>query len=138
VTSPEPACTDIRSRPPGRSARELAQRAPELGPRDVDEHLAPTHSDDVEAAVEVRIIAVEQPCRGIPLYKHGCMPWPALHPDVVDREMEIGQDAADALQPALHGFFVVALTTNRVGAGKAVMDIRRYCFNSSSQRRLLT
>jgi hypothetical protein len=56
------------------------------------------------------------------------MPRPALHPDVVDLDMEIGQDAADALQPAVHGFFVVALTTNRVGAGKAVMDIRRYWF----------
>jgi hypothetical protein len=42
--------------------------------------------------------------------------------------MEIGQDAAEALQPAAHGFFVVALTTDRVGAGKAVMDIRRYWF----------
>jgi hypothetical protein len=28
----------------------------------------------------------------------------------------------------VHGFFVVALTTNRVGAGKPVMDIRRYGF----------
>jgi hypothetical protein len=50
------------------------------------------------------------------------------YPDVVDLEMEIGQDAADALKPAAQGFFVVALTTNRVGAAKAVMDIRRDCF----------
>ena len=48
--------------------------------------------------------------------------------DVVDLEMEIGQDAADALKPAAQGFLVVALTANRVGAGKAVMDIRRDCF----------
>jgi len=48
--------------------------------------------------------------------------------DVVDLEMEIGQDAADALKPAAQGFLVVALTTNRVGTGKAVMDIRRDCF----------
>ena len=55
------------------------------------------------------------------------MPRPALHPDVVDLQMEIGQDAADALKPAAQGFFVVVLTTNRVGAAKAVMDIRRDC-----------
>jgi hypothetical protein len=39
--------------------------------------------------------------------------------------MEIGLDAAEALKPAAQGFFVVALTTKRVGAGQAVMDIRR-------------
>jgi hypothetical protein len=42
--------------------------------------------------------------------------------------MEIGQDAIDTLQPAAHRFFVVALTTERVGAGKAVMDILGYWF----------
>ena len=56
------------------------------------------------------------------------MPRPALHPDVVDLETEIGLDAADALKPAAQGFFVMALTTKRVGAGQAVMDIRRDCF----------
>jgi hypothetical protein len=35
---------------------------------------------------------------------------------MVDREMESGQDAAEALKPAAQGFFVVALTTKRVGA----------------------
>jgi len=45
--------------------------------------------------------------------------------------MEIGQDAADALKPVAQGFLVVALTTNRVGAGKAVMDIRRDCFSAA-------
>jgi hypothetical protein len=43
--------------------------------------------------------------------------------------MEIGQDASEALKPAAHGFFVVALTTKRVGAGNAVMDMRRDCFH---------
>ena len=38
-------------------------------------------------------------------------------------------DAADALKPAAQGFFVVALTTKRVGAGNAVMDMRRDCFH---------
>lgn len=56
------------------------------------------------------------------------MPRPTLHPDVIDLDMEIGQDAPDAIQPAVHGFFVVALATNRVGAGKTVMDVRRDWF----------
>jgi hypothetical protein len=43
--------------------------------------------------------------------------------------MEIGQDAAEALKPAAQGFFVVALTTKRVGAGNAMMDMRRDCFH---------
>ena len=43
--------------------------------------------------------------------------------------MEIGQDAADALKPAAQVFLVVALTTKRVGAGNAVMDLRRDCFH---------
>jgi hypothetical protein len=38
--------------------------------------------------------------------------------------MESGLDAAEALKPAAQGFFVVALTTKRVGAGNAVMDMR--------------
>jgi hypothetical protein len=43
--------------------------------------------------------------------------------------MESGQDAAEALKPAAQSFFVVALTTERVVAGNAVMDIRRDCFH---------
>ena len=43
--------------------------------------------------------------------------------------MEIGQDAAEALKPAAQGFFVVALTSKRVGAGNAMMDMRRDCFH---------
>ncbi|MGY4326468.1 hypothetical protein ACVWWG_000882 [Bradyrhizobium sp. LB7.2] len=43
--------------------------------------------------------------------------------------MESGQDSAEALKPAAQGFFVVALTTKRVGAGNAVMDMRRDCFS---------
>ena len=83
----------------------------------------------METTVGVRRVAVEQHCGAVPLDKHGGMPRPALHPDVVDREMEIGQDASEALKPAAHGFFVVALTTKRVGAGNAVMDMRRDRFH---------
>lgn len=68
-------------------------------------------------------------CGAVPLGKHGSMPRPALHPDVVNREMEIGEHTAEALKPAAQGFLVVALTTKRVGAGNAVMDIRRDCFH---------
>src|SRR5215211_1115728 len=88
-------------------------------------HLAPPQGDHVEATVDVWT-AVEQRCSAVPLRKHGRVPRPALHPDVVDREMEIGQDAAVALKPAAQGVFVVALATNRVGAAKAVMDVRHY------------
>ena len=83
----------------------------------------------METTVDVRRVAVEQRCGAVPLRKHGGMPRPALHPDVVDRDMESGQDAAEALKPAAQGFFVVALTTKRVGAGNAVMDMRRDCFH---------
>jgi hypothetical protein len=43
--------------------------------------------------------------------------------------MESGQDAAEALKPAAQVFFAVALTTKRVGAGNAVMDMRRDCLH---------
>ena len=43
--------------------------------------------------------------------------------------MEIGQDASEALKPAAHGYFVVALTAKCVDAGNAVMDMRRDCFH---------
>jgi hypothetical protein len=46
------------------------------------------------------------------------MPRPALHPDVVDLEMEIGLDAAEALKPAAQGFFVVALPPSELAPGK--------------------
>jgi hypothetical protein len=36
--------------------------------------------------------------------------------------MEIGLDAAEAFKPAAPCFFVVALTTKRVGAGQAASD----------------
>jgi hypothetical protein len=42
--------------------------------------------------------------------------------------MESGQDAAEALKPTAQDFFIVALTTKRVGAGNAVIDMRRDCF----------
>jgi hypothetical protein len=57
------------------------------------------------------------------------MPRPALHPDVVDLDIEIGLDAAEALKPAANGCFVVALTRERMGAGNAVMEMRRDCFH---------
>ena len=83
----------------------------------------------METTVDVRRVAVEQRCGAVPLGKHGGMPRPARHPDVVDRDVESGQDAAEALNPAAQGFFVVALTTKRVGALHAVMDTRRDCFH---------
>jgi hypothetical protein len=43
--------------------------------------------------------------------------------------MESGLDAAETLKPAAQGFLVMALTSKRVGAGNAVMDIRRDCFH---------
>jgi len=46
------------------------------------------------------LVAVEQRCGAVPLRKHGGMPGPALHPDVVDLKMEIGLDAAEALKAA--------------------------------------
>lgn len=43
--------------------------------------------------------------------------------------MESRQDAAEALKPAAQGFFAVALTTKRVGAGNTVMDLRHDGFH---------
>ncbi len=86
---------------------------------------APPQGDHMEAMVEVRSVAVEQRCGAVPLRKHGRMPRPAHHPDVVDLEMDIGQDAPEAFKPAAQGFIVVALTTERVGTTKAVMNIPR-------------
>ena len=60
----------------------------------------PPQGEYVDATIDVRRVAVEQRCGGVPLGKHGGVPRPALHPDVVDREMESGQDAAEALKPA--------------------------------------
>jgi hypothetical protein len=91
-------------------------------------YFAPTQSDHVETTVEIRIVTVEQRCGAVPLHKHGGMPRSALHPDLVDLEMEIGQDAAEALKPAAQGFFIVALTTNRVGAAEAMMNVWRDWF----------
>jgi hypothetical protein len=49
------------------------------------------------------------------------MPRPAIHPNVVDLDMKIGQDAAEALKPA-------AQASLCVGVGNAVMNMRRDCF----------
>ncbi len=91
-------------------------------------HSAPPQREHVETTVDVRRIAVEQRCGAVSLRKHGGMPRPAAHQDVVDLDLEIGQDAAEALKPAAQLFLVVALTTKRVVAGNAVMDARRDCF----------
>src|SRR5207248_7253066 len=90
---------------------------------------APPQGEHVETAVDVRPIAAEQRCGAIPLGKHGGVPGPALHPDVVDGEMESGQDTSEALEPTAQGFFVVALATERVGAGNTVMHMRRDCLH---------
>ena len=63
-------------------------------------HVTPPQGERVEPAVEVRRVAVEQRSGAIPLCKHGGLPRLARHPDVRDREMEIGQDAAEALERA--------------------------------------
>ena len=39
--------------------------------------------------------------------------------------MEIGQDTREALEPEAERLSVVALTTDRVGAEEAVVDVRR-------------
>jgi hypothetical protein len=63
---------------------------------------------------------------------------PAHDPDFVDLDLQIGQDAAETLEPAAHGLFVVALTTERVGAGHAMVDMRRDCFQRFIKRWWLT
>src|ERR687898_2352567 len=87
--------------------------------------LAPPQRDHVQTTIEVRSVAVQQRCRPVPLHKHGGIPRPAFHPDAVDLEMQVGQDARNALEPAAERFAVVALTTDRVGAAKAVMNVWR-------------
>jgi hypothetical protein len=59
------------------------------------------------------------------LDKHGGVTRPTIYPDVVDPEMEIGLDTAEALKPAAQGFFVVALTSKRVDSRNAMMNLRR-------------
>src|SRR5438552_4172018 len=90
---------------------------------------APPQGKHVKTAVDIRSVAVEQRWGAVPLDKDGGVPGPALHPDVVDRDMESGQDASEALKPAAQSLFVAALATKRVGAGNTVMDTRRDCFH---------
>src|SRR6516162_9333846 len=87
-------------------------------------HLAPSEGDHVEPTVEVWAAVLE---RGgaVPLHERGGVPRPALHPYVVDLEVEIGQDSTQALEPTAQGFYVVAFAPDRVGAAEAVMDIWR-------------
>ena len=82
----------------------------------------------MQAAVEVRIVAIKQRCSDVLLYKYGGMPRPAIHRGAVDLEIEIGQDdAAEALEPEVQGSFVVTLATKRMDASKSVMNVRRDC-----------
>src|SRR5262249_17022237 len=57
---------------------------------------APSHSNHMETAVEVRGVAIQQCGPRIPLHKHFGVPGPALHPDIVDLDVKVRQDAADA------------------------------------------
>src|SRR5688572_25532826 len=82
----------------------------------------------METTIGIGRFVVGQRGGGIPLDKHIRMPRPARYPDVVDCDAESWLDAAEALKPAAKGFFAVALTTKRVGAGNAVMNMRRDCF----------
>src|SRR4051795_10307655 len=85
--------------------------------------LPPAQRDDVDRVLGVR--APDQQRRGpVPLHEHGGVPRPALHPDVVDLEVEIGQNAGESLEPESQRRLVMALTANRVVAEKAVMDVR--------------
>lgn len=76
---------------------------------------APPQSEHMETTIDVRRVTVEQRRSTVPLGKHGGVPRPTYDPDVVDLDMEIGQDATETLKPAAQGSFVVALTTKRVG-----------------------
>jgi len=86
-------------------------------------HTTPPQGDHMQAAVEVRIVAIVQRCSDVLLYKYGGMPRPAIHRGAVD--LEIGQDdAAEALEPEVQGSFVVTLATKRMDARKSVMNLR--------------
>src|SRR5262252_7392496 len=83
--------------------------------------LAPAQGNHVNGVLEIP--AVVQQCRSpIPLHEHHCVPWRAFHPDVLDLEMEIGQDSRQALEPQAQSLLVVTLTTNRVDPAETVMD----------------
>ena len=89
-------------------------------------HTTPPQGDHMQAAVEVRIVAIVQRCSDVLLYKYGSMPRPALHQGAVD--LEIGQDdAAEALEPAVQDSFVVTLATKRMDASKSVVNVWRDC-----------
>ena len=66
--------------------------------------------------------AVQQRRGSVPLHEHHRAPRRALHPDVVDLELQIRQDARQALEPQAQGVPVVALAADRVDAAEAVMD----------------
>ncbi len=57
----------------------------------------PPQGEHVETTVDVGV-AVEQRCGAVPLGKYRGIPRPALHPDVVDLDTEIGLDAGRGAQ----------------------------------------
>src|SRR5215475_726706 len=85
--------------------------------------LAPPQGNHVNGVLEVPA-AVQERRSPVPLHEHHRVPRRALHPDVLDLEMEIGQDACQALEPQAQSLFVVALATNRMDPAEAVMDSR--------------
>src|SRR5262249_34862649 len=83
--------------------------------------LAPAQGNHVNGVLEVP--AVVQQCRSpIPLHEHHCVPRRALHPDVLDLEMEIWQDSRQALEPKAYSLLVLALTAHRVAPAQPVLD----------------
>src|SRR5215471_1590730 len=58
---------------------------------------APSHGNNMEPAVEVRRVAIQQCSRRVPLHKYLGVPRPAFNPDIVDLDVKVWQDAAEAL-----------------------------------------
>src|SRR5262245_28647466 len=78
----------------------------------------------MDGMLRVRI-AVQEGCRAVPLHEHGGVPGPALHPDLIDLEVQVRKDASEALEPAPQCVTVVALSADRVCAQEPVMHVRR-------------
>ena len=85
--------------------------------------LAPTQGDHVNGVLGVPV-TVEQRCGAVPLHEHHGVPRPALHPDIVDLQIEVGQDAGQPLEPLAQSLSVMPLTTDRVDAAEAMVDAR--------------
>jgi hypothetical protein len=88
--------------------------------------LAPPQCGEVNSMLEVRV-TVQQRCGSIPLHDHGGMPRPAFD-QMSLIEMEIGQDAREALAPAAQRRLVVALrhrSRRCRESGRAVLPVSR-------------